>query len=160
MRDSCFLNSKSESQCCFPDTWKAARLKLQAKLFQSKTIQQLSALAACWMKAEPVCTDSFGICIVLRPTVSECKILLFCWDYMEYWITLLVYEQTFHCFCEWLLVCKGSRKVEAWLKTQGHEWAEEEQELGMVWNLVGFYCCENVFLLKALSSGEYFSTND
>lgn len=24
--DSCFLNAKSESQCCLPDTWKAARL--------------------------------------------------------------------------------------------------------------------------------------
>lgn len=24
-----------------------------------------------------------------------------------------------------------------WLKTKGHKWAEEEQELGTIWNLVG-----------------------
>lgn len=62
----------------------------QANPFQRKTIKQLSAFAERWVEHEPVWTDWFSICVVLRPTVAECEIPLFCSDYKEHRIALLI----------------------------------------------------------------------
>lgn len=60
----------------------------QANPFQRKTIKQLSAFAERWVENEPIWTDWFSICVVLRP--AECEIPLFCSDYKEHRIALLI----------------------------------------------------------------------